>query len=129
MLPSYRTTVWIDGRPYYYADDTYYQWVPSINTYTIVAPPVAADEPSASPLTEPAEMAVRNSLYMYPKNGQTPEQQAADRYECHTWAKGQTGFDPTSSMGGVTSEENVPKGSEYDRAMIACFDAREYSVK
>jgi hypothetical protein len=28
-------------------------------------------------------------LYIYPKNGQSPEQQSADRYECHSWAKSQ----------------------------------------
>jgi hypothetical protein len=35
-------------------------------------------------------------LYIYPKNGQAEEQQRRDRYECHAWAAGQTGFDPST---------------------------------
>lgn len=33
-------------------------------------------------------------LYVYPTNGQTAQQQEKDQLECHTWAKGRTGFDP-----------------------------------
>jgi hypothetical protein len=33
--------------------------------------------------------------YIYPSKGQSQEQQSKDRYECHTWAVQQTGFDPT----------------------------------
>ena len=40
-------------------------------------------------------------LIIYPKNGQSKDQQAADQFECHTWAKGQTGFDPTQPGGGT----------------------------
>ena len=36
-------------------------------------------------------------VYFYPKKGQTPEQQDRDRYECHNWAIGQTGFDPNTA--------------------------------
>jgi hypothetical protein len=35
-------------------------------------------------------------LYIYPKNGQDGELQRRDRYECHVWAAGQTGFDPST---------------------------------
>ena len=31
---------------------------------------------------------------IYPNKGQSAEQQEKDKYECYTWAKGQTGFDP-----------------------------------
>jgi len=31
----------------------------------------------------------------YPKKGQTQEQFQKDQFECHQWAKGQTGVDPT----------------------------------
>jgi len=33
--------------------------------------------------------------YIYPSKGQNAQQQDRDRYECHTWAVQQTGFDPT----------------------------------
>jgi hypothetical protein len=34
---------------------------------------------------------------IYPAKGQSAKQQDQDRYECHTWARGQSGFDPTQS--------------------------------
>jgi hypothetical protein len=34
-------------------------------------------------------------LYIYPSKGQSQAQQDKDRYECHTWAVQQTGFDPS----------------------------------
>ena len=36
-----------------------------------------------------------NQVFMYPKHGQPPMQQDRDRYECHMWAMGQTGYDPS----------------------------------
>jgi hypothetical protein len=32
--------------------------------------------------------------FIYPDKGQGAEQQEKDKFECYTWAKGQTGFDP-----------------------------------
>jgi hypothetical protein len=34
-------------------------------------------------------------LFVYPANGQSPEQLERDRYECHMWAVQQTGVDPS----------------------------------
>ena len=34
-------------------------------------------------------------VYIYPNKGQSAQQQDKDRYECHTWAVQQTGFDPS----------------------------------
>lgn len=34
-------------------------------------------------------------LYIYPSKGQSQAQQDKDRYECHSWAVQQTGFDPS----------------------------------
>ena len=36
-------------------------------------------------------------VYIYPKEGQTTEQQSRDHYECYNWAMQQTGFDPSQS--------------------------------
>jgi outer membrane lipoprotein SlyB len=33
--------------------------------------------------------------YVFPKNGQSQQQQQQDDYQCHQWAVQQTGFDPT----------------------------------
>ena len=34
-------------------------------------------------------------VYFYPKQGQSRDQQDRDRYECSTWVRRQTGFDPS----------------------------------
>jgi|GEM_PF-224614 len=36
-------------------------------------------------------------IYFYPAQGQSPEQQDRDRYDCYLWAKGQTGFEPSAA--------------------------------
>ncbi len=33
-------------------------------------------------------------FYIYPTKGQTQEQTDKDKFECYSWAKNQTGFDP-----------------------------------
>lgn len=127
VLPPFATTVWIGGVPYYYADDVYYQWNPGADAYEIVAPPADADQPGQPVQTPPAPSA-EGQLYIYPKNGQTQAQQAQDRYECHSWATNQTGFDPTQPGGGVAPDQNDAKRAQYRRAMTACLEARGYSV-
>jgi hypothetical protein len=128
VLPPYYSTVWIGGLPYYYANDVYYTWDPAQNGYAVVAPPAGADQPTGAPPGGPpgAPSGAADSLIIYPKNGQTPDRQAADRYECHNWARGQTGFDPTQPGGGVPSGGGR---NQYDRAMAACLTGRGYEVK
>ncbi len=121
VLPPYYSTVWFGGLPYYYANNVYYSWQPDQNGYTVVDPPVDADSPSAPP------DAVQQDLIIYPKNGQSNDQQAADQYECHSWARGQTGFDPTQPGGGAPGDAAMNR-SNYDRAMSACLQARGYQV-
>ncbi len=70
-----------------------------------------------------------DEVFVYPKHGQSSEQQATDRYECHSWAVQQTGFDPTQPLGGVDESQVTPKRTDYQRAEAACLDARGYSVK
>jgi hypothetical protein len=123
-LPPYYSTVWIGGVPYYYADDVYYSWQPDQNAYAVVDPPDNADAPSAPP---PPPDSAQADLIIYPKNGQTKEQQAADQFECYNWAKGQTGFDPTQPGGGVSDNADAAR-SNYNRAMSACLQGRGYQV-
>jgi hypothetical protein len=117
VLPPFYSTLWFGGVPYYYADSVYYTWQPDQNGYAVVDPPENADAPSAPPDT------AQQDLIIYPKNGQSKDQQAADQFECHTWAKGQTGFDPTQPGGGSAMNR-----SNYSRAMSACLQARGYQV-
>jgi hypothetical protein len=122
VLPSYYSTVWFGGVPYYYADNVYYSWQPDQNGYAVVDPPDNADAPSAPP-----ESAPQDDLIIYPKNGQSKEQQSADQFECHNWAKGQTGFDPTQPGGGTSGNADTARNN-YNRAMSACLQGRGYQV-
>lgn len=121
ILPPYYTTVWYSGMPYYYANDAYYVWRNNQTRYEVVDPPPQASTSTAGP--------VPDDIYMYPSNGQSADQQATDRYECHTWATNQTGFDPTKVSGGVSVDEARIKRDGYLRAMSACLEGRGYSVK
>src|SRR5215469_11589019 len=58
--------------------------------------PVYAPPPPDKPNTD---------VYAYPLNGQSPDQQERDRYECNAWAVRQSGFDP--------SGPNVPPHDRY----------------
>lgn len=40
------------------------------------------------------EVAFGQELIIYPAKGQSKKQQEKDEYECYSWAKGQSGFDP-----------------------------------
>ena len=39
------------------------------------------------------QSATATDMYAYPKQGQSPEQQSRDDYECHRWANQQSGYD------------------------------------
>jgi len=123
VLPPFYTTVWFGGVPYYYADNTYYAWRQSDNQYEVVAPPDGSGD-SASTQAPPSD-----DVFIYPKNGQSEDQQSTDRYECHSWASGQSGFDPTKAGGGVAPQDANAKRADYNRAMTACLEGRGYSVK
>jgi len=121
ILPAYYTTLWVTGVPYYYANDTYYTWNPAQNGYEVVAPP---NDPGAVTPPPPSD-----DLFIYPQNGQSSEQQSSDQYECHQWAVGQSGFDPTQSGGGPAADPSGNGRDNYQRAMRACLEGRGYSVR
>jgi len=118
-LPLYYSTVWWEGVPYYYADDVYYRWDPAVSQYETVSPPPEVHGEAAAP-----SPGVSGTLIVYPKNGQTEEQLGKDKFECHRWAAGQTGFDPTQATGAAPG-----KRSDYFRAQAACLEGRGYTVK
>lgn len=127
VLPSAYTTVWFGGVSYYYADYVYYRWDPAASGYVVSAPPDgSAYEADASP---PMSSTSSGDVFVYPKQGQSDEQQATDRYECHRWAADQSGFDPTKAQGGVATGEVNGKRADYQRAQAACLEARGYTVK
>ena len=123
LLPPYYTTVWLGGVPYYYADGAYYLWQPERRQYIVAQVPADASADTAA--TTPPQS---NDLYAYPKNGQSEQQQATDRYECHSWAAGQSGFDPTQVQSGASADAMAAGRDSYLRAERACLEGRGYSV-
>jgi hypothetical protein len=58
------------------------------------------------------------ALFAYPMQGQTPEQENADRSACHDWAVVQTGYDPTilyNAQQGVIVTQSGNTLPTYDR--------------
>lgn len=66
----------------------------------------ACVEPVRTVAVAPPPPPVR--LFVYPANGQSPDQTARDRYECHAWAVQQTGVDPSR-----------PGAGPYERVVVA----------
>ena len=121
FLPPYYTTLWYSGLPYYYANGGYYTYQDERRAYEVVDPPSDAQAVIETPPVE--------EIYTYPRNGQSDEQQATDRYDCHRWAANQTSFDPTRPVDDVPAPETSARRSEYFRAISACLEGRGYSVK
>jgi hypothetical protein len=81
--------------------------------------------PARRARAERSERAEQRALkmYVYPAGGQSEAQTAADRFECHSWAADQSGYDPTLGAGDRDDAES------YTRAFTACMEGRNYVVK
>jgi hypothetical protein len=78
---------------------------------TVVQPaPVVLEVPAAAP-PQPA----RPDPVIYPRNGQTAQQQEADRQECNRWA--------------TTQPAALADSSVFMRAVDACMDGRGYTTR
>jgi hypothetical protein len=75
------------------------------------APEAAPGASGSAPGEAPAAQ-----IFMYPKNGQSAEQQATDKAECQQWAAHEAG-------------QVAQNGSDFQRAMIACVEGRGYSAR
>jgi hypothetical protein len=115
----YYTTLWVGGVPYYYANEVYY--TQTAGGYMVAEPP-KGEVAQAPPTTA-------GQLFVYPRKGQSEKQQAKDRYECHSWAVSQIGYDPTQPTSSVPEAQTNQKRADYQRAMGACLDARGYTAK
>ena len=49
--------------------------------------------------------------FIYPQQGQSPEQQSQDKGECHVWAIQQSGFDPTTVSAAPPPQEAKKGGT------------------
>src|SRR3569833_2875197 len=77
VLPGFYSTLWWGGVPYYYADDVYYRYYNG-RGYQVVDAPNGDPERTESSSSSPAPAAAQD-LFIYPKNGQSEEQQSKDR--------------------------------------------------
>jgi hypothetical protein len=55
-------------------------------------------------------MAQNGDIFIYPAKGQDKNKQDEDRYDCHSWAVSQTGFDPSKPQ---TSASNHAGSQQY----------------
>lgn len=93
---------------------------------SVTAPPAPA--PAVSSSAAPA-LANPTRVEIHPRNGQSADQQASDRYECYRFAVAQTGSDPLALNSGASSAEAAQRNSEYSRAQAACLEGRGYTVQ
>jgi len=104
-------------RPYGYGYGPWYGY-PSVGVGIGVTPHAGHRE-------EKSESGQQQALkmYVYPAAGQSESKMAEDRYQCHVWAAGQSGYDPTLGTG------NREDADGYTRAFTACMQGRNYVVK
>jgi hypothetical protein len=104
--------------PYYYADDTFYQWDDSVGQYQTVSPPPEVQQQ--------AEPQASSTLMVYPNNGQSAERQAKDTSECQQWAVAQS----ENAGSPETQPTSADNGFDYYlRAQAACLEGRGYSAR
>jgi hypothetical protein len=127
-LPWYYQAYLWDGVPYYYVDGNYWVWNGAVGAYEQVQPPAQIAAQGQAP-------AEAGRLFVYPREGQTAQQQSKDETQCSQWASAQTGYTPPSAMAGQGGESAHPDGGampakpqEYLRAEGACLEARGYSI-
>jgi len=104
---------------YFYVNATYYRWSDSDTAFVVVKKPKGADEA----IKEETE----DRLYAYPNANQSEEQQAKDRYECHQWAVSESHVDPT--LEDEKQDLSTDDVMNYRRALAACLEGRDYTVK
>ena len=49
-------------------------------------------------------------MFIYPLEGQSPEQQEMDEFSCYKWAKEQTGFDPNQPVAAASAPKKRSGG-------------------
>ena len=111
-LPSGFLTFGIGSNRYYYHQGVYYRR--GATGYVVIKEPAQAESSLA---------AGSDRLIIYPAAGQSIAQKNRDKFECHEWAFDETGFDPTD-----VDSDPLRRG-DYQRAMGACLEARDYVVR
>lgn len=112
-LPKNAKELWIGSALYFIVAGTYYMWNADRRQYVVVQAPAVT---TITPVND-------YNVIAYPARGQNADLQARDRYECHSWAVSQSGFDPVNPYSSPVSASDY-----YRRALGACFSARGYSI-
>ena len=104
-----------------------------INTAQAEPAPTASGAAAAAPAAlaaggTAAAASGSSKVFLYPRNGQTPDQQARDQYDCYRFAVGQTGFDPMRNNAASATSSGATR-ADFERAQSACFEARGYSSR
>ncbi len=94
----------------------------------------ASHEPAALPSSSSSESqssapASATHVVALPENGQSPDEQARDRYACYRFAVAQSGFDPLDAQAGVASADAARRQADYARAQAACLEERGYQLR
>jgi hypothetical protein len=96
---------------------------PQLPAQPSVTAAAASEDAASTPPANPTAIAIQ------PRNGQSSDQEATDRYECYRFAVAQSGFDPLAANGGSTAPADAARhDSEYSRAQAACLEGRGYSI-
>jgi hypothetical protein len=113
---------------------SHYYYAPYYSPYYAPPPVIIREQPPVyyqpyqpAPSVSPSST---ERIFVYPRQGQSEELQAKDRYECHSWAVSQTHYDPTQpSAGDMPVAQLNQRNSDYQRAMGACLDGRGYTMR
>jgi hypothetical protein len=93
--------------------------------------PAPAAVPAAAVTSAPVATAAPRGVKAtaVPKNGQSPDVQARDHYECYKFAVAHSGFDPMHVNGAAAATQVAEQQSAYERAQATCFEGRGYTVQ
>jgi len=70
-----------------------------------------------------ADLSFGQELVIFPAKGQTKEQMEKDKYDCYTWAKQETGFDPMQAQPPAQAAPAQPQGPTGERVKGAARGA------
>jgi len=69
------------------------------------------------------DLSFGQELVIFPAKGQTKEQMEKDKYDCYTWAKQETGFDPMQAKPPAQAPPAQPQGPTGERVKGAARGA------
>jgi len=117
LLPLNVIAFSLDQNNYYFANNTYYIWSESHETFVVV------DQPAGAAPAIAESTALR--LWITPRRNQNIKRQSRDRFECHDSAVARTGIDPTLE----THDYHWRDIQHYQNSMARCLEDRGYIVR